>query len=732
MLNVLVVSAAIIQILVGLLVYYKKRKSFTNITFGFIALTTLAWAVTNYVYTLHPTSASALETIRFVLFFVVLQNTVFYVFAHNYPSDVQSIPKKKLTFYLLFSALVAAATLSPYVFNSVTISHDQSNPNASPLILLFMIHALYSIGTGLGSLIKKARSFKGLQLKQLQFILFASVLTWVVVPITNFVITLAFHTTFFARVSPLYTLAFGGIIAYAIVAQRLFNIQAAVARSVAYTLTIATLGAFYVAIVFVASTLLFGLKASGVQAQLVYAVLALIMALSFQPVKRSFDHFSTRVFYQDAYDPQILLNKINRVLVATVELDDLLTKTLFLMQNALKVDFCLAVLMPQGSQNLRVVGTSKKSMSDADVVAAHTKVSQVKRRRVLITDYLGPDESGLSELLNVNDIAVVARLGNGSKTGEKQLGHIMLGSKKSGNPFDKQDIRMIETIANELVIAIENALHFEEIQQFNVTLQQKVDEATRRLRESNRKLKLLDETKDDFISMASHQLRTPLTSVKGYISLVLDGDAGPIKSNQRKLLDQAFTSSQRMVYLIADLLNVSRLKTGKFIIEPTPVNLADVVQDEVDQLVETAGSRSLELKYHKPAHFPVLNLDETKTRQVIMNFIDNAIYYTPAGGHIEVLLLETHRTVELRVVDDGIGVPKTVQHHLFSKFYRADNAQKARPDGTGLGLFMAKKVVIAQGGAIIFNSQEGHGSTFGFTFPKSALAADQKAPPQSK
>jgi signal transduction histidine kinase len=143
-----------------------------------------------------------------------------------------------------------------------------------------------------------------------------------------------------------------------------------------------------------------------------------------------------------------------------------------------------------------------------------------------------------------------------------------------------------------------------------------------------------------------------------------------------------------------------------------------MVSEELDQLVETAGARDIKLNYAQPATFPDLLLDETKTRQVIMNFVDNAIYYTPSGGHITVELTDNPTSVELKVIDDGIGVPKTEQHHLFTKFYRAGNARKARPDGTGLGLYMAKKVILAQGGSIIFESREGKGSTFGFLFPK--------------
>ena len=205
--------------------------------------------------------------------------------------------------------------------------------------------------------------------------------------------------------------------------------------------------------------------------------------------------------------------------------------------------------------------------------------------------------------------------------------------------------------------------------------------------------------------------------------MVLDGDAGRISPLQRKLLNQAFISSQRMVFLISDLLNVSRLKTGKFVIEEVPCNLSEVIEGEVSQLVETAKARELELSYDKPAHFPTYMLDEMKLRQVIMNFIDNAIYYTPEGGHIVVGLVEKPKSIELTVTDDGMGVPREEQHHLFGKFFRANNAKRARPDGTGLGLFMAKKVVIAQGGAIIFHSEEGKGSTFGFSFSKAGLEA---------
>lgn len=161
------------------------------------------------------------------------------------------------------------------------------------------------------------------------------------------------------------------------------------------------------------------------------------------------------------------------------------------------------------------------------------------------------------------------------------------------------------------------------------------------------------------------------------------------------------------------------MQTGKFILDLTPINLADLVQQEIDQLSTVAQRRSITLEYHRPQHFPLVRLDDDKMRQVIMNFIDNAIYYSRPGGRVLVELVATAHAIQLKVRDSGIGVPEADRPRLFTKFYRAANARRVRPDGTGVGLFMAKKVVTAHGGTILFESQQGKGSTFGFILPAS-------------
>ncbi|HEY5268419.1 MAG TPA: HAMP domain-containing sensor histidine kinase, partial [Candidatus Saccharimonadales bacterium] len=279
----------------------------------------------------------------------------------------------------------------------------------------------------------------------------------------------------------------------------------------------------------------------------------------------------------------------------------------------------------------------------------------------------------------------------------------------------------IGIISDELAIAISNALSFEEIKNFNTTLQAKVEDATKQLRKTNEKLKALDETKDDFISMASHQLRTPLSIIKGYVNMVAHGDAGKVSQQQKDFLDQALVSSETMVRLVTELLNVSRITSGKFSVESNPVNLADIVDNEVQQLTNMAHERSIDLTFHKPKDFPVLMLDEEKIRQVIANFIDNAIHYSKdKGAKINVQLTSADEII-FEVIDNGIGVPASEKDHLFAKFYRAKNAREARPNGTGVGIYLAKVVINELGGDLIFESKEGVGSTFGFKFKKDKI-----------
>src|SRR5581483_7367902 len=288
--------------------------------------------------------------------------------------------------------------------------------------------------------------------------------------------------------------------------------------------------------------------------QLIAIVLPSILVLYLmQYMRHVFDGITTKLFFRGYYDPQDVLDKLSDILVRTSDEATLRAETAQVLRVALKPSMFEYALFADGSgtrlakQIQRYSSMEATNIIDADVKEGDRRLLNVMR------------EGGVS-------LAVKLR------TTHEDLGYMILGYKQSGEVYTERDRRLLGVAADEIAISLQNALRFQEIQRFNVTLQQRINDATRKLRRTNQRLRELDETKDDFISMASHQLRTPLTSVKGYLSLVLEGDAGKLNETQTKMLRQAFSSSQRMVFLITDLLNISRLKTGKFVIDATPVD----------------------------------------------------------------------------------------------------------------------------------------------------------------
>ncbi len=720
----IVILAGLANISIALLVYLKNKQHLAHRLFLLLVGSLVFWMITNYLSVTLTDPASIFVAVKLVLASVVLQTTFFYLFASVFPGTNLTIGRKHARIYLGISLIVFAVALYPGFFSDYEVRGDSIYPRPSPLIGVFMIHTAFSIFCGLTRLFIRLRQAKGINKVHFKYLILASIAILIISPITNFILPVAAEITVFLPFGPIYSFVFASVIGYSMVRHKLFDFRSVLVKALGYLFSIGLAGVFYVSAVFGVSSLFFLETEISTRITVIYGLLAVILAFSFNSIHQFFDKYTNKIFFRDAYDPQEFLDTLNKNIVSNIELGILLRRTTSIIQENLKSGFCQIAIHETENTTMRVIGTENATYTIEELIVVHDQIQQVGKKRVSAEDT--KDFKELGGFYAKYGIDLIVHLTTSSYGDQKTIAYIIFGAKKSGNIYNIQDLRIIDIIADELVIAIQNALRFEEIQEFNVTLQKKVNDATSKLRKTNEKLKSMDETKDEFISMASHQLRTPLTSVKGYLSMVLEGDAGEVNPGQKKLLDQAFVSSQRMVYLIADLLNVSRLRTGKFIIDTAPTNLADVVESEVAQLIEQAKAKGQTFTYDKPADFPGLMLDETKIRQVIMNFADNALFYTPSGGKIKIELTQDKSHVYFAVKDNGIGVPKEEQKHMFTKFYRAKNARNARPDGTGLGLFMAKKVITAQGGNLLFESVEGKGSTFGFSFNKKHLSPDEK------
>lgn len=235
---------------------------------------------------------------------------------------------------------------------------------------------------------------------------------------------------------------------------------------------------------------------------------------------------------------------------------------------------------------------------------------------------------------------------------------------------------------------------------------------------ANERLKEVDKAKDEFLSVSSHQLRTPLTAIKGYISMMLEGDYGRLSDQQAATIQIVYDSATRLINLIADLLDLSRIESGRMEFNFEPVNLCEIVESVIAEVANKARSKGLYIYFDKMNRYcPAVKADRDKIRQVVINLIDNGIKYTVKGG-LTVRLMQIDGSLQFSVSDTGIGVSAEERDRLFEKYFRTQSATIMTHEGAGLGIYVVKKLVEAHGGKIWFESPgEGKGTTFYFTLP---------------
>lgn len=315
------------------------------------------------------------------------------------------------------------------------------------------------------------------------------------------------------------------------------------------------------------------------------------------------------------------------------------------------------------------------------------------------------------------DIDMKSELAVPIKYGHTTIGVFNLESKEV-NKFDDDDIVFLSALAEQAAIAIKNAELYREIGDFNKMLEKRVDVATKNLTDANKELLRLNRIKSDFVSTVSHEFRTPLTSIKGYVSLVLDENVGSLNEQQKEFLTIVNKENERLTNLISDMLDIQKIESGKMPYNFKEFNIYDFMKDCKKEFEHLEKKNNAKITVNVAENIPVIQADRDKIKQVVTNLVNNALKFANSKPIVNVSVKNEPEYVQVDVADNGIGIAEENLAKLFLKFQQIDSGSDRKTGGTGLGLSICKSIVETHGGEIGVRSRLGEGSTFSFMLPK--------------
>ncbi|MCG2686806.1 GAF domain-containing sensor histidine kinase, partial [Candidatus Parcubacteria bacterium] len=505
------------------------------------------------------------------------------------------------------------------------------------------------------------------------------------------------------------------ILAYAIVAHHLMDIKLVLRNSFAYLAPLVTVLVGYTFVQYITNLYL----ADWIITTSNVAVLILSI-LFFIPLKNFYYHLANKYFFSSLYDSQEVLANLSEKLRSSLDtkiICDLISKTLI---NAFHSK-ATGILIFDEKKNRYAVEYNYNFNIGAQKYFSNDKFLQNKfagQNKILIVENIKNNLSykksqSTLELLNKLGIEILAPLNIKNKT----IGLIVLGSKESNDMYNDEDLKVLQVVGAQTAVALQNSLRYQESLRFSEKLKQEVKIATQDLRKANQKLKILDKAKTEFISITSHQLRTPLTGIKGYLSMFLEGDFGALKTQQKKIITDVFNNSNRLVRLINVFLNVSRIESGRLKIEKKKFDLTELINEIIRELKIEAEKKNLKLEFINFKNKLKISADRDKIADVILNLVDNAIKYTEKGNVIVSAELKNNN-IKVSIKDSGIGINPEEAKILFNKFIRGRKIAEINTSGSGLGLFIAKKIIELHNGKIWVESKgQGKGSEFIFEIP---------------
>lgn len=565
-------------------------------------------------------------------------------------------------------------------------------------------------------LIKELKHATGFYKEQIKLVLFGLIVGYLGGS-TNYPLMIGLD--WFPPIGSPFVIAFPVVFGYAIIRHRLMGIRV-LASKIYVTIFIALF--FYTLFYMVAYIDIAVLGGLYSPLTLIVGVpIAIIVGAIFIPFLNYVEKSSDIIFFR-GHNPRTIIKDLSMRIGSVIELRQLVEILAYELKKILGTDEISLVFITQkksakSKQTVWVSVAEGNTIKEVEIKATNPIYETVLRKtETIVREEL--DERKHKKLIKELDMRkakVIAPMA----VRKKVVGVILLGEKITQGAYTREDIEFLEIISAQAAVAIENARLYSEVKEFNLRLKKEIERATSDLQFANEelhdmnekltraygKLHKLDRAKSEFLSIASHQLRTPLTSIKGFTSLLLEGTYGNISKNVRSTLEKVYISNERLIKLVEDLLNISRIESGKIAFEFNKDDIGSLLVEVLDSMKIAAKNKKLKLIY-KPSKTKIkpFNFDRGKLREVISNLVDNSIKYTKKGS-ITIQVENENDIVRIIISDTGIGITKGELEYIFDRFQRGKDINQVHTEGIGLGLYVCKKIVTAHEGKLWAESE---------------------------
>lgn len=731
MLEAITIFTLIVSLSFLAVIFFKGERTRSMFSFLFILFSFIGWTVFNYL----SLTATDIQQITFWMRLVMLSaaGLMLGVFelANYFPQSVSFLKKIYIYPVRILFLVVAYFALTDRIILSANFRAGQLLPIFGDLIFLFLFSATLAVASFALIMRRKYRHGNILLKRQIKYIAIGLTASTVLGILTNLVFVLMGVTSFVA-LGPSFVLILISFLFLLLINGQLFNVRIFAGRATYY----AVLGLMVMVFYYTSHLLDLAVFKTSFSAGsvLIGLPISVIFIIVFNSVNRFIQNKVDSTFINPDYDPKAVISTLNKDLSTTLDINQISKVVINTFATTLRSSYEGIVLFENNQmffyEGKKTIALDKPFIEKIGAILEKNKtilnIDTFENDSIRFTDLSLQDVSFIINQFSLLKLKIVIPLFEGSKLNAL----ILLGQKEGGWPYGKNELDFIKSVADISSLALTRSFLYKEVQEFNQTLQLKIDNATLVIQDKNKKLEQTLTFERDMLDILGHELRTPLGIARNAILLI------QMKKKEKTLTDEdldkqisvAVENIRREVQLLETILASTKLDNNKLELNLEKVDIIDVINDSIDGNISDASKKGLKLySTDIPKTEVWVKADRLRIQQVIDNLLSNAVKYTKEG-EIKVTFADEGSNVKVSVTDTGEGIQKEDIPNLGKKFFRINNYLPSagkigernivRSGGTGIGLYVVFQLMAAMNGKIVVESEFGKGSTFSFIIPK--------------